>query len=111
MEEQAIKLLEERAANRISVPPIPLGSAVASVLFAVGVTEERVKKLVGGDCGCSKRKHWLNEAGVRAAAVIQDGLNAVANQLLPNPVTDDEVAEAASAMRESPFTNYGQRRS
>lgn len=42
-----------------------LGDMVAGGLSALGVTEERVSKLVGGDCGCSKRKEFLNQLGRR----------------------------------------------
>lgn len=42
-----------------------LGDMVAGGLSALGITEERVKKLVGGDCGCSKRKEFLNQLGKR----------------------------------------------
>lgn len=40
-----------------------LGDMVAGGLSAIGITEERVSKLVGGDCGCSKRKEFLNQLG------------------------------------------------
>ena len=40
-----------------------LGDMVASGLSAVGITKERVSKLVGGDCGCNKRQRKLNELG------------------------------------------------
>lgn len=37
---------------------------VASGLSAVGITEDRVKSVTGlSDCGCGKRKEWLNEVG------------------------------------------------
>jgi hypothetical protein len=42
-----------------------LGDMVASGLSAVGITKERVAALVGGDCGCQKRQHKLNELGRR----------------------------------------------
>lgn len=40
-----------------------LGDMVASGLSAVGITKERVSRLVGGDCGCSERQQKLNELG------------------------------------------------
>ena len=44
--------------------PSGLGDMVASGLSAVGITEDRVKAVTGlSDCGCGKRKEWLNEAG------------------------------------------------
>ena len=42
-----------------------LGDMVASGLSAVGITKERVSKLVGGDCGCDKRQEALNALGRR----------------------------------------------
>lgn len=42
-----------------------LGDILAGGLSAIGITEERVSKLVGGDCGCSKRKEFLNTLGRR----------------------------------------------
>jgi hypothetical protein len=49
-----------------------LGDMVAAGLSAVGITEERVSKLVGGDCGCSKRKQLLNQLG-RKIGIGQEG--------------------------------------
>lgn len=40
-----------------------LGDMVAAGLSAIGITKERVSKLAGGDCGCSKRQAALNELG------------------------------------------------
>lgn len=45
--------------------PLGLGDMVASGLSAVGITKERVGKLVGGDCGCPKRQEALNALGRR----------------------------------------------
>jgi len=42
---------------------IGLGDMVAAGLAVFGITEERVSAVVGGDCGCSKRKAALNELG------------------------------------------------
>jgi len=48
-------------------PSAGLGDVVESVLKSVGVTKERVSKaasMVGvKDCGCEKRKQYLNEVG------------------------------------------------
>lgn len=49
-----------------------LGDMVADGLSALGITEERVSKLVGGDCGCSKRKQLLNQLG-RKIGIGQEG--------------------------------------
>lgn len=40
-----------------------LGDIVAAGLSAVGITKERVSRLVGGDCGCAKRQEALNKLG------------------------------------------------
>ena len=40
-----------------------LGDIVSSGLSAIGITKERVSKLVGVDCGCHKRQQALNELG------------------------------------------------
>ena len=53
-------------------PKKGLGDMVAAGLSAVGITEERVSKLVGGDCGCSKRKEFLNQLG-RKLGIGQEG--------------------------------------
>jgi hypothetical protein len=48
-------------------PSAGLGDAVEAVLESVGVTKERVSRvasIVGvKDCGCEKRKQYLNEVG------------------------------------------------
>jgi hypothetical protein len=40
-----------------------LGDLVATGLSVVGITKERVSKLLGGDCGCPERQQKLNELG------------------------------------------------
>lgn len=42
-----------------------LGDIISYLLSAVGITKERVSKLLGGDCGCHKRQQKLNELGRR----------------------------------------------
>ena len=44
-----------------------LGDMVADGLAAVGITPQRVSKLMGRDCGCNKRKQKLNELHDKAA--------------------------------------------
>lgn len=59
----------ERQYNQ--APPAPqrgLGDWVELFLRFFGITEARVKKLVGGSCGCRNRKLKLNRLG-RAAHV------------------------------------------
>ena len=42
--------------------PVGLGTAVEKVLTKFGITEERFKTAFGlDDCGCTKRKEWLDE--------------------------------------------------
>lgn len=40
-----------------------LGDIVAAGLSAVGITKDRVSRLVSGDCGCAKRQEALNKLG------------------------------------------------
>ena len=40
-----------------------LGDYVASALFSIGITKERVAAIVGGPCGCSERAEKLNQLG------------------------------------------------
>lgn len=42
-----------------------LGDYVSKTLSAIGITEERVSRLVGRPCGCGRRKAYLNEVGRR----------------------------------------------
>lgn len=42
-----------------------LGDRIAAGLAAVGITEERVGKLVGRPCGCKARRAALNRLGRR----------------------------------------------
>jgi hypothetical protein len=48
-----------------------LGDRVADGLAAVGITKERVSKLIGKDCGCKKRQEALNRLGQRAAEAVR----------------------------------------
>ena len=40
-----------------------LGDGVSQALALVGVTEERVRRWLGGPCNCEKRKIKLNQLG------------------------------------------------
>jgi hypothetical protein len=40
-----------------------LGDMVKAGLSAIGITEERVTKAIGRECGCSRRAEKLNELG------------------------------------------------
>lgn len=65
-----------------------LGDRVADGLAAVGITKERVSKLVGKDCGCKKRQEAFNRLGQRAAEAVrkltgQDAQHATPEQKRP----------------------------
>ena len=49
--------------NHPAYPRPGLGDAVAAGLSAVGITPERVSKVIGKPCGCNKRKRALNQVG------------------------------------------------
>ena len=48
-----------------SYPKAGLGDRVEKALKTVGITEERVSKLIGRPCGCPERKKALNRLGRR----------------------------------------------
>lgn len=54
-----------------------LGDVVAGVLSAVGITEDRVSRLLGADCGCRRRREQLNAASEWLFGGRQDGKKAV----------------------------------
>ena len=59
-----LELLRERYAD--APPPRPgLGDMVSAGLAAVGITPERVSKVLGRPCGCKERAAKLNELGRR----------------------------------------------
>jgi hypothetical protein len=49
----------------------PLGDLVKKALETVGVTEERVQKLLGKECGCKGRRERLNALDFWARRVVQ----------------------------------------
>jgi hypothetical protein len=106
IEEQARAHLEGWARARIKVPPARLGSWIAAGLTAVGITEERVKKLVG-DCGCAKRKNRLDALGEGVTTAVQSTANRALNAILPHPITEEDVAAVAQSIAASPLTNQG----
>lgn len=61
---QVINELEKRGININSHNEdkiVGLGDAIENVLQKFGITEERFKQWFGlKECGCSKRKKWLN---------------------------------------------------
>lgn len=106
IEEMARSHLDAWAHGRIKVPPVRLGSMIAAGLTFVGVTEERVKKLVG-DCGCAKRKNKLDAVGEVVTTAIQSAANRVLDAVLPHPVTEADVAALSQSIASSPLTNQG----
>jgi hypothetical protein len=60
---QAIEQLESQGINKHSYlgDTVGLGDKVEEVLKNMGITEERFKEWFNlKECGCSKRKAWLN---------------------------------------------------
>lgn len=48
-----------------------LGDFVQRALSMVGITEERMKRLLGRDCGCKERKEMLNDLHRWGRAVLR----------------------------------------
>jgi hypothetical protein len=92
--------------GRIRIPPARLGSWIAAGLTAVGITPERVKKIVG-DCGCARRKNKLDALGEGVTTAIQSTANRALDAILPHPITEDDVAALAQSIAASPLTNQG----
>ena len=59
-----LELLRERYADAPPASP-GLGDMVAAGLSAVGITKERVSKVLGRPCNCGKRQEALNALGRR----------------------------------------------
>ena len=59
-----LELLRERYADAPPAEP-GLGDMVAAGLSAVGITKERVSKVLGRPCNCGKRQEALNALGRR----------------------------------------------
>lgn len=106
IDEMARSQLEVWSHSRIRVPPVRLGSMIAAGLNLVGVTEERVKKIVG-DCGCSKRKNTLDAAGERFSQAVSSVANKALDAVVPHPISEDDVAALCQSIAASPLTNQG----
>jgi hypothetical protein len=106
IEETARRELEAWAHARIRIPAWRFGSMIAAGLTAVGITEERVKKIVG-DCGCARRKNKLDALGEGVTTAIQSTANRALDAILPHPITEDDVAALAQSIAASPLTNQG----
>jgi hypothetical protein len=105
--EIAVKIATDQSTRRISVPPIPIGTAVARGLSSIGVTTERMKKVFGRDCGCDRRKSALDAVGAAVSSVVERGANAMLNAVLPIPVEPDDLAAIANSLHASSLTNQG----
>lgn len=61
---KAIEQLEQQGVTKnshLSPDTIGLGDKIEGVLKSMGITEERFKQWFNlKECGCSKRKAWLN---------------------------------------------------
>jgi hypothetical protein len=45
------------------IKPAGLGDRIASGLSAIGITKDRVSRVIGRPCGCGKRQAKLNRLG------------------------------------------------
>jgi len=105
--EIAVKIATDQSTRRVSIPAIPIGTAVSRGLAAVGITPEKVKKVLGKDCGCDKRKSALDAVGAAVSSVVERGANAMLNSVMPSPVGPDDIAAIANSLHVSPLTNQG----
>jgi hypothetical protein len=107
-----LELARERVTNqatrRIRIPSPKIGTAIGNVFSAVGITPERVSRLSGGKpCGCKQRAQALDDAGEFLKTIVERGLNAAANAILPHPAGDGEVADMAMRIVNGKNTNEG----
>lgn len=58
---------------RLRHSPVQLGDAVKSALTLIGVTEERVTRLLGRPCGCGRRATKLNRLSDWAYTLLRGG--------------------------------------
>ena len=66
----------ECTATRVYLPRPMVGDALAWCLRAVGITEARVERCLGGaSCGCDGRRRWLNRWGLLAVDRLERVLN------------------------------------
>jgi hypothetical protein len=105
--EMATKIAADHATSRVAVPPLPVGTAISRGLSAIGVTPNFVKKVIGKDCGCDKRKSMLDEAGAAVSKLVERSVNAALNFALPATVEPEDVAAIANSLQASSLTNAG----
>jgi len=76
--------------HRIKVPSPRIGDKVGAALAAVGITEDRVKKLFRvKDCGCSDRKKSLNDVSEELAFRTEVVLNRALDFFLGDMVSEE----------------------
>lgn len=66
--------------------PILVGDLVEKALTAIGVTQPLVERLTKssnkpGGCGCSRRKKWMNEQGIKAQVAIRNAAHSYAKTI------------------------------
>ena len=105
--EQAEVVAHTFASNRIRVPPMLIGTAIANTLSKVGITPLAVKKITGKDCGCKQRASKLDAAGAAVSAIVERAANAALQAVLPAKVEPEDIAAIANSLQASPFTNAG----
>lgn len=109
IEEQARAHFASLARERIRIPPPKIGSMIGAGLSAVGITDERVTRWLGKDCGCPHRRNKLNALAEHATKAISSVANRALLAMLPHPAGEEEVAALAQAIAASPLTNQGLR--
>lgn len=62
----------DRARQRTAgfMAAMPLGTLLGKALAIIGVTDDRVSRLLGGKCRCPERRQWLDELSAAASRVV-----------------------------------------
>lgn len=107
--EMAREAVESKTTRRIRVPPIRLGEMATQVLSSVGITKERVSKVLGRDCGCGQRAASLDYLGAAVSKAVENAANYAINAAIPSTGVEEDVAAMANAIAESQWVNEGLR--
>lgn len=76
--------------HRIRIPSPRLGERTATALAAIGITEERVKRLFGvKDCGCSQRKKSLDDVSEEIAFRVESIVNRALDFFVGDMVSEE----------------------
>lgn len=105
--QMADEIVRQQARRRIRIPPLPIGSAIARALAAVGITGRRVEAVIRKPCGCAQRQLKLDKFGAAVSQCLERTINAIANIILPHPVTDEDVAAVCNALVRQRGANQG----